>query len=150
MVGYPAWAVEDPQLVARTCERVRRELGGPHGYKRFLRDGHQTVVEDVSRLHYERDELATFEGIESEWPLFLAYELLTACCEGRWDDARHWQERLKPLAVEQNGEQLYPELYVVPQEALDAERDQPGSQQRHANDNVPLLWTQSLSCWRCS
>ena len=74
-----------------------------------------------------------------------AYELLTACCEERWDDARHWQERLKPLAVEQNGEQLYPELYVVPQEALDAERDQPGSQQRYANDNVPLLWTQSLS-----
>ena len=145
VVGYPAWAVEDPQLIARTCERVRRDLGGPYGYKRFLRDGHQTVVEDISRLHYERDELATFEGIESEWPLFLAYELLTACCEERWDDARHWHERLKPLAVEQNGERLYPELYVVPQEALEAERDQPGSQQRHANDNVPLLWTQSLS-----
>ena len=53
VVGYPAWAVEDAALVARTCERVRRELGGPYGYKRFLRDGHQTAVEDVNRLHYE-------------------------------------------------------------------------------------------------
>ncbi|MGC6482549.1 MAG: glycoside hydrolase family 15 protein [Synechococcus sp.] len=145
VVGYPAWAVEDRQLIARTCQRIRRDLGGAYGYKRFRRDGHQTVVEDVSRLHYERDELATFEGIESEWPLFLAYELLTACCEERWDDARHWHERLKPLAVEHNGEQLYPELYVVPEETLEAERNQPGSQQRHANDNVPLLWTQSLA-----
>ena len=145
VIGYPAWAIEDRQLVDRTYARIRRDLGGPYGYKRFRRDGHQTVVEDVSRLHYERDELATFEGIESEWPLFLAYELLTACCEERWQEARQWHERLKPLAVDHNGERLYPELYVVPAEALEAERDQPGSQQRQANDNVPLLWTQSLT-----
>ena len=68
-----------------------------------------------------------------------------ACCEERWQEARQWHERLKPLAVEHNGERLYPELYVVPAEALEAERDQPGSQQRQANDNVPLLWTQSLT-----
>ena len=43
------------------------------------------MVEDVTRLHYEREELAQFEHIESEWPLFLAYELVTACCEGRWE-----------------------------------------------------------------
>ena len=145
VIGYPSWAIEDPALIQRTSERIRRDLGGPYGYKRFLRDGHQTVVEDVSRLHYERDELATFEGIESEWPLFLAYELLTACCEERWEDARLWHERLKPLAVEQDGELLYPELYVVPEDKLDAERRDPGSQERQANDNVPLLWTQSLT-----
>ena len=145
VVGYPAWAIEDRQLVARTCDRIRRDLSGPYGYKRFRRDGHQTVVEDISRLHYEREELATFEGIESEWPLFLAYELITACCEERWDEARQWQQRLQPLAVEHNGERLYPELYVVPKDALSAERRQAGSQQRHANANVPLLWTQSLA-----
>ncbi|MEB3350079.1 MAG: glycoside hydrolase family 15 protein, partial [Cyanobacteriota bacterium] len=80
VIGYPAWAVEDPRLAERTRQTIRRELGGLHGYKRFRRDGHQTVVEDVSRLHYEREELAEFEGIECEWPLFLAYELITACC----------------------------------------------------------------------
>ena len=75
VIGYPAWAVEDLALVERTRSKIRTELGGPYGYKRFRRDGHQTVVEDHNRLHYEREELAQFEHIECEWPLFLAYEL---------------------------------------------------------------------------
>ena len=145
VIGYPAWAVEERDLVERTVQRIRRELGGPYGYKRFRRDGHQTVVEDVSRLHYERAELVNFEGVESEWPLFLAYEQLTACCEERWTDAHYWQERLKILQVERHGQQLYPELYLVPDSAVENERRAPGSQQRLANDNVPLLWTQSLA-----
>ena len=145
VIGYPAWAVEERDLVERTVQRIRRELGGPYGYKRFRRDGHQTVVEDVSRLHYERAELVNFEGVESEWPLFLAYEQLTACCEERWTDAHYWQERLKILQVERHGQQLYPELYLVPDSAVELERRAPGSQQRLANDNVPLLWTQSLA-----
>ena len=145
VIGYPAWAVEERDLVERTVQRIRRELGGPYGYKRFRRDGHQTVVEDVSRLHYERAELVNFEGVESEWPLFLAYEQLTACCEERWTDAHYWQERLKILQVERQGQQLYPELYLVPDSAIELERRAPGSQQRLANDNVPLLWTQSLA-----
>jgi len=145
VIGYPAWAVEDRALVERTNRRIRRELGGPYGYKRFRRDGHQTVVEDISRLHYERDELATFEGIESEWPLFLAYELVTACFENRWDNAGHWRERLQALQVERDGEQLFPELYRVPAELLELERREPGSQRRSANENLPLLWTQSLA-----
>jgi phosphorylase kinase alpha/beta subunit len=145
VIGYPAWAVEERDLVERTVQRIRRELGGPYGYKRFRRDGHQTVVEDVSRLHYERAELVNFEGVESEWPLFLAYEQLTACCEERWTDAHYWKERLKILQVERHGQQLYPELYLVPDSAVELERRAPGSQQRLANDNVPLLWTQSLA-----
>jgi phosphorylase kinase alpha/beta subunit len=144
VVGYPAWAVEDQGLVQRTLRRIRRELGGAYGYKRFLRDGHQTAVEDVSRLHYEPEELAEFEGIESEWPLFLAYELVTACFEERWDDARSWQQRLAGLAVHQDGEALYPELYRLADDRIEAERQQPGSQPRKANTNVPLIWTQSL------
>ena len=145
VVGYPAWAVDDADLVQRTLRRIRRELGGAYGYKRFLRDGHQTAVEDVSRLHYEPEELAEFEGIESEWPLFLAFELVTACCEERWDDARRWNSRLQGLAVQRDGEALYPELYRVPDERVAAERQQPGSQPRQANTNLPLIWTQSLA-----
>ncbi|MFZ9216822.1 MAG: glycoside hydrolase family 15 protein [Vulcanococcus sp.] len=145
VIGYPAWAVEDPALVERTRTKIRTDLGGPYGYKRFRRDGHQTVVEDHNRLHYEREELAQFEHIECEWPLFLAYELITACCEERWSEAWTWRERLRKLAVEVDGVGLLPELYVVPKHAIAAERRQPGSQERQANDNVPLLWTQSLT-----
>ena len=145
IIGYPAWAVEDPELVRRTREKIRRELGGAYGYKRFRRDGHQTLIEDVTRLHYEREELAQFEHIECEWPLFLAYELITACCEERWEEARQWRQRLSELSVTVNGVDLLPELYLVPAAAIAAERRNPGSQGRVPNDNVPLLWTQSLT-----
>ncbi|MFM8966654.1 MAG: glycoside hydrolase family 15 protein, partial [Vulcanococcus sp.] len=142
VIGYPAWAVEDPALVERTRAKIRTELGGPYGYKRFRRDGHQTLLEDHTRLHYEREELAQFEHIECEWPLFLAYELITACCETRWAEAWQWRQRLTRVAVEVDGVELYPELYVVPKGAIAAERRNPGSQERQPNDNVPLLWTQ--------
>ena len=144
IVGYPAWSVDEADLRERTTRRIRRELAGQYGYKRFLRDGHQSAIEDSSRLHYEPEELAEFEHIESEWPLFMAYELVTACCEERWDEGRDWLRRLKPLAVESDGMALYPELYWIPADRVDAERASPGSQQRVANDNLPLLWTQSL------
>ena len=145
VIGYPAWAVEDHQLVERTRSKIRQELGGAYGYKRFRRDGHQTVVEDHTRLHYEREELAQFEHIECEWPLFWAYELITACCEERWAEARQWRQRLAGVSVLTGGTALLPELYRVPAEAIEAERRQPGSQPREANENVPLLWTQSLT-----
>jgi phosphorylase kinase alpha/beta subunit len=145
VIGYPAWAVEEEELVARTRDKIRQDLGGAYGYKRFRRDGHQTVIEDVSRLHYEPEELAEFEHIECEWPLFLAYELLTACCEERWEEARRRRRRLAELSVEVEGVPLLPELYLVDEAAIAAERRNPGSQPRQPNDNVPLLWTQSLT-----
>jgi len=145
VIGYPAWAVEDPRLVERTRQKIRHELGGAHGYKRFRRDGHQTLVEDVTRLHYEREELAQFEHIECEWPLFLAYELITACCEERWEEALRWRQRLAELSVPVEGVPLLPELYLVPEAQITAERRNPGSQPRLPNENVPLLWTQSLT-----
>ena len=145
VIGYPAWAVDDAQLAERTRAKIRAQLGGGYGYKRFRRDGHQTVVEDHTRLHYEREELAQFEHIECEWPLFWAYELITACCEERWQEAREWRQRLASVSVTVDGVALLPELYLVPEPAVAAERLQPGSQPRVANANVPLLWTQSLT-----
>ncbi|MCF8132165.1 MAG: glycoside hydrolase family 15 protein [Synechococcus sp. Tobar2m-G35] len=144
VIGYPAWAVEQQDLRRRTLEAIRQRLGGSYGYARFRRDGHQTVVEDSTRLHYEPEELALFEGIECQWPLFLAFELVTACLEERWDEARSFEERLRGLAVTVDGEALQPELYRVPADLVEAERRYPGSQRREPNENVPLLWTQSL------
>lgn len=39
---------------------------------------------------------------------------------------------------------LVPELYYVPEDNLTAERNNPGSQTRLPNKNVPLVWAQSL------
>lgn len=144
ILGYPAFAVDKAPLAARTRERLLEQLQGRYGCKRFLRDGHQTVLEDHGRLYYTPGELQQFAHIESEWPLFFTYLLVDAALEGDADQALQWRERLQALTVEQAGQQLLPELYIVPAESVDAERAAPRSQDRVPNVNVPLVWAQSL------
>lgn len=50
VISFPAFAVESTELVARTRADIITKLQGRYGCKRFLRDGHQTMVEDHSRL----------------------------------------------------------------------------------------------------
>ena len=144
-VGFPAFAVEDVDLVETTRAAIAEKLGGRHGVKRFLRDGHQTVIEDPHRLHYDPDELAQFEGIECEWPLFWTYQAIDAFFDGDGAAAREALEALEGVAVPgEDGDRLLPELYLVPEGAVAAERADPGSQPRVPNQNVPLVWAQSL------
>lgn len=143
-ISYPAFAVEDLTLVERTRHNVVSKLQGEYGCKRFLRDGHQTVLEDVSRLHYEPWELKAFEHIECEWPLFYTYLFLDALFRGDKAQSEAYRQRLETLLVEQNGMRLLPEVYYVPAESIEAERAKPHSQRRLPNENVPLVWAQSL------
>ena len=144
IVGYPAFAVEDPELVEQTVGEVLDKLEGRYGCKRFLRDGHQTEIEDPHRLHYEPAEMLQFEDIECEWPLFFTYLLLYHLFRGDEGKARIYRDRLEGLLVERDGDRLLPELYRVPKERIAAERENPHSQQRVPNENVPLVWAQSL------
>jgi len=48
------------------------------------------------------------------------------------------------VLIERDGHQLLPELYYVPKGAIEAERQNPGSQERLPNENLPLVWAQSL------
>ena len=144
IVGFPAFAVEDEDMVARTRSLVVDRLQGRYGCKRFLRDGHQTVIEDSQRLHYEAHELQQFEHIECEWPLFCAYLYLDALFRSDRDATQFYRQRLDANSIRRDGLALLPELYYVPAEAIDAERENPGSQERLPNDNLPLVWAQSL------
>ena len=144
VLGYPAFAIEDAERCNATLERLVGKLQGRYGCKRFLRDGHQTVVEDHSRLHYEHGELQQFRRIESEWPLFFTYLLIDAQLRGDAAQADDYRARLESLMVERDGQRLLPELYYVPADKVDAEREAPHSQDRVPNDNVPLVWAQSL------
>ena len=144
IIGFPAFAVESADLVERTCGKIITLLQGKFGCKRFLRDGHQTAIEDVSRLHYEPWELKKFEHIECEWPLFFTYLLLDALFAGDVDRAQDYRRRLDALTVQKDGLQLLPELYYLSEDTLEAEREAPQSQSRHPNHNVPLVWAQSL------
>jgi hypothetical protein len=55
-----------------------------------------------------------------------------------------YRQRLETLAIEKNHLKLLPELYYVPDSAIEAERQVPYSQPRLPNDNIPLVWAQSL------
>ncbi len=144
ITGFPAFAVADPQLRAKTIQRSIEKLEGNYGCKRFLLDGHQTVIEDPHRLHYEPHELKAFAHIECEWPLFFCYQFLNHLFDKNTEAAGDYRTRIEAVAVEREGKKLVPELYYVPTEALEAERSQPGSQPRAPNDNIPLVWAQSL------
>ncbi len=144
IISYPAFAIDDPKLVAETREAVIDKLEGRYGCKRFLLDGHQTVLEETDRLHYEPAELKQFENIESEWPLFFTYLLLDALFEEDIERANHYRQRLNEVAISYGGLELLPELYFVPLGAIEEERKRPHSQQRLPNENIPLVWAQSL------
>jgi phosphorylase kinase alpha/beta subunit len=45
IIGYPAFAVENPDLIQETKDKIISKLMGNYGCKRFLRDGNQTVKE---------------------------------------------------------------------------------------------------------
>jgi phosphorylase kinase alpha/beta subunit len=143
-IFWPAYAIADADLVARTRERMLVRLSGRYGLKRFLRDGHQTAVEDHGRLHYETGELQRFDRIESEWPLFFTYLLVDARLRGDKVNGAHWRMKLDPLFVEKDGTALLPELYYVPEDRVAAEQADPHSQPRVPNDNLPLFWAQAL------
>jgi phosphorylase kinase alpha/beta subunit len=89
-------------------------------------------------------ELKRFENIESEWPLFYTYLYLDGLFTGNKEQTAEYRERLEKVSVVVNGVRLLPELYYVPLEYVEREKKQPHSMPRHPNENVPLIWAQSL------
>ena len=54
------------------------------------------------------------------------------------------EQRLEAVMIERGHQKLLPELYYVPEEAIEAEKANPHSQKRLPNENIPLVWAQSL------
>lgn len=170
VIGFPAFAVEDPGLIELTKQDAKSKLEGRYGWKRFLRDGHQTVLEDHSRLHYNESELKIFENIESEWPLFFTYMVLEGLYTDNMKQVEEYRKKLEFVAIDSalwdpqhprppedyknedpdrvSSDELHipliPELYFVPRENIDAEKANPHSQKRIPGDNTPLVWALSL------
>ncbi|VUD53343.1 hypothetical protein TDB9533_01815 [Thalassocella blandensis] len=144
IIGYPAFAVGDEKLVTKTRDEILSKLGGNYGCKRFLWDGHQTAIEESSRIYYEHSELANFENVESEWPLFYTYLYINALFNDNETTAQHYREKIESLMIEIDGIGLIPELYYLQREHIAAEKAEPRSQPRVPNENVPLVWAQSM------
>nr|XP_036221284.1 probable phosphorylase b kinase regulatory subunit alpha isoform X17 [Bactrocera oleae] len=145
VIGFPAFAADDPQLIRNTKDAILSRLQGKYGCKRFLRDGYRTPKEDPSRLYYERWELRMFENIECEWPLFYCYLILFHAFQNDKLAVKEYADRLEKIMVRaDDGTLLIPESYAVPHNLVSNEYQHPGSQPREVVGRCPFLWGQSL------
>ncbi|KAI4895745.1 hypothetical protein NFI96_024046 [Prochilodus magdalenae] len=145
IISYPAFAVEDMELVNITKEEIISKLQGRYGCCRFLRDGHKTPKEDSSRLYYESAELKLFENIECEWPLFWTYLILDGIFINSPEQVQEYREALEGILIKQkDGIRLLPELYSVPPDRVNEEYVNPHSVERIPMGKCPLKWGQSL------
>ncbi|KAL5275730.1 PHKA2 family protein [Megaselia abdita] len=145
IIGFPAFAVDDPQLIKATRDAIINRMQGKFGCKRFLRDGYRTPKEDPSRLYYERWELRMFENIECEWPLFFCYLTLFHAFQNDKREVKEYSDKLEEIMVRgEDGIMLIPESYAVPADCVSDEYKKPGSQPREVVGRCPFLWGQSL------
>ncbi|GBP17036.1 Probable phosphorylase b kinase regulatory subunit alpha [Eumeta japonica] len=145
IISFPAFAVDDPNLITKTRDAIVNKLQGKYGCKRFLRDGHKTPKEDPNRLYYEPWELRMFENIECEWPLFFCYLILDYCFQGDKMNVTKYMQKLEEVMIrKEDSIKLVPELYSVPGDKAYQEQCEPGSQQRIPLGRCPFIWAQSL------
>ncbi|XP_078004054.1 phosphorylase b kinase regulatory subunit alpha, skeletal muscle isoform isoform X3 [Phascolarctos cinereus] len=145
VISFPAFAVEDSQLVEITKQEIVTKLQGRYGCCRFLRDGYKTPREDPNRLYYEPAELKLFENIECEWPLFWTYFILDGVFSGNVEQVQEYREALEGVLIKgKNGVRLLPELYSVPHEKVDEEYQHPHTVDRVPMGKLPHMWGQSL------
>ncbi|RLW07688.1 hypothetical protein DV515_00003644 [Chloebia gouldiae] len=150
IISYPAFAVEDVNLVNVTKSEIISKLQGRYGCCRFLRDGYKTPREDPSRLHYDPAELKLFENIECEWPVFWTYFLIDGIFNEDKIQVQEYREALEGILIrEKNGLVLMPELYAVPPEKVDEEYENPHTVDRVPMGKLPHLWGQSLYVLGC-
>ncbi|XP_004940657.4 phosphorylase b kinase regulatory subunit alpha, skeletal muscle isoform isoform X3 [Gallus gallus] len=150
VISYPAFAVEDSELVEITKQEIITKLQGRYGCCRFLRDGYRTPKEDPNRSYYEPAELKLFENIECEWPLFWTYLIIDGIFNGNMEQVQEYREALEGILIKgKNGVRLVPELYSVPPDKVDEEYNNPHTVDRIPMGKLPLMWGQSLYILGC-
>ncbi|KAF7212373.1 phosphorylase b kinase regulatory subunit alpha, liver isoform isoform X2 [Nothobranchius furzeri] len=150
VISFPAFAVEDAELVAITKSEIISKLQGRYGCCRFIRDGYHCPKEDPSRLHYDPAELKLFENIECEWPVFWTYLILDGIFAGDHVQVQEYREALEGILIRgKNGIKLLPELYAVPLDKVEEEYINPHTVDRVAMGQLPHMWGQSLYILGC-
>uniref|UniRef100_A0A8C5JWK3 Phosphorylase b kinase regulatory subunit n=1 Tax=Jaculus jaculus TaxID=51337 RepID=A0A8C5JWK3_JACJA len=145
IISFPAFAVEDMNLVNVTKNEIISKLQGRYGCCRFLRDGYKTPREDPNRLHYDPAELKLFENIECEWPVFWTYFIIDGVFNSDAVQVQEYREALEGILIRGNdGIHLVPELYAIPPDKVDEEYKNPHTVDRIPLGKLPHLWGQSL------
>uniref|UniRef100_A0A3B3BY81 Phosphorylase b kinase regulatory subunit n=1 Tax=Oryzias melastigma TaxID=30732 RepID=A0A3B3BY81_ORYME len=150
VISFPAFAVEDADLVAITKSEIISKLQGRYGCCRFIRDGYHCPKEDPTRLHYDPAELKLFENIECEWPVFWNYLILDGIFFGDQVQVQEYREALEGVLLRgKNGIKIVPELYAVPLDKIEEEYSNPHSVDRVPMGQLPHMWGQSLYILGC-
>uniref|UniRef100_A0A5G2R6P7 Phosphorylase b kinase regulatory subunit n=1 Tax=Sus scrofa TaxID=9823 RepID=A0A5G2R6P7_PIG len=145
IISFPAFAVEDVNLVNVTKNEIISKLQGRYGCCRFLRDGYKTPREDPNRLHYDPAELKLFENIECEWPVFWTYFIIDGVFNSDAVQVQEYREALEGILIRgKDGIRLVPELYAIPPDKVDEEYKNPHTVDRVPLGKLPHLWGQSL------
>ena len=145
IISYPAFALDDMELVNLTRNEILTKLQGRYGCSRFIRDGYKTAKEDPRRLHYEPWELKVFENIECEWPLFWCYLVLDGIFYENDEQVELIGANLESVLIkDEESMKLVPELYAVPAYKVEEEYRNPKSQDRVPLGKIPHMWAQSL------
>uniref|UniRef100_A0A8C5TDU2 Phosphorylase b kinase regulatory subunit n=1 Tax=Malurus cyaneus samueli TaxID=2593467 RepID=A0A8C5TDU2_9PASS len=134
-LSYPGFALDDEVLFGQTLDKIIRKLKGKYGFKRFLRDGYRTALEDRSRRYYKPAEIKLFDGIECEFPLFFIFMII----DGKY---------CLFLLSNSSGCPVVPKYYYVPADFVESEQRSPGSQKRfpsnNGRDGKLFLWGQAM------
>ncbi|CAF0915912.1 unnamed protein product [Adineta steineri] len=145
IISYPAFSIEDLDLVTETKTGVISKLQGRYGLSRFLRDGYRTPLENAFKLHYDPHELKQFERIECEWPLFFCYLILDGLFHENDNQVQLYCGLLEEcIFKDPEGIQIIPELYAVPGDKVEDEKRDPHSTNRIPMGRIPHMWGQSL------
>uniref|UniRef100_A0A8C0FLC7 Phosphorylase b kinase regulatory subunit n=1 Tax=Bubo bubo TaxID=30461 RepID=A0A8C0FLC7_BUBBB len=148
-LSYPAFALDDEVLFSQTLDKIMRKLKGKYGFKRFLRDGYRTALEDKTRRYYKPAEIKLFDGIECEFPLFFIFMIIDGVFKGNPAQVKEYQDLLDPLLQHTSeGCPVVPKYYYVPADFVELEKKNPGSQKRFPSnsgrDGKFFLWGQAV------
>ncbi|XP_071785537.1 phosphorylase b kinase regulatory subunit beta-like [Asterias amurensis] len=153
-ISFPAFAIKDEALRNRTFEKIIRKLKGKYGFRRFLRDGYGTLLEDANRKYYKPAEIKMFDNIEAEWPMFFVYMIIDGVAKGNNEQVEEYSTLLEPLMKETPIGKVLPKFYYVERRNIEAERKTPHSQtriasQEGAESDKIFLWGQSMYLIAC-
>lgn len=147
-IGFPAFSVHDTVIVNKTINKCLRRLKGNYGFKRFLRDGANHILEDKSKPFYEPSEVKNFEGVENEYPIFFCYMFINSVFSNNLEEAKKYYESILRLLKKTKKGTILPYYYYVPTDTIEFERSNPGSQEKipspEIDQNSSHLWTQAI------
>ncbi|XP_043476951.1 probable phosphorylase b kinase regulatory subunit beta isoform X1 [Leptopilina heterotoma] len=136
-ISFPAFATHEEVLYTETKANIVRRLKGVYGFKRFGRDGFKTVLEDPNRRYYRPGEIKEFDNVECEWPLFYIFMIIDGVFKSFPEQVEEYQNLLKArLHKDINGDPIIPMYFYVPEENLEAEKNEPGSTMRIPSEEV--------------